>query len=90
MADERILYPCYFNTALERRQGRKVLRKDGAKVPSLTEIERALKKLGMRFRVEDKHHPAHWMRKEGRVVVEWKEAKAALIRKVAHQLGGRK
>ncbi|OPY37031.1 MAG: Signal recognition particle 19 kDa protein [Methanoregula sp. PtaU1.Bin051] len=90
MADECILYPCYFNAALDRRQGRKVPRKEGAKGPSLQELERALKKLNLRFRAEDKHHPAHWMRHEGRVVVEWKAGKEALIRKVARQMGGRK
>lgn len=90
MADECILYPCYFNAALERRQGRKVPRREGAKGPSLPDMERALKKLGIRFRIETKHHPAHWMRHEGRLVVEWKEKKAALIRKMAKQMGGRK
>ncbi len=90
MADECILYPCYFNAALERRLGRKVPRQMGAKGPSLSDIERVLKRLGIRFRAEDKHHPAHWMRREGRVVAEWKEAKEVLIRKVAKQMGGRR
>ncbi len=90
MADECILYPCYFNSALERRQGRKVPQRDGAKGPSLHDIERALKRLGIPCRAEDKHHPAHWMRHEGRVVVAWKETKGALIRKVARQMGGKR
>ena len=90
MADECILYPCYFNASLELRHGRKVPRKEGAKVPSLSVMERALKRLWIRYRAEDKHHPAHWMRREGRVVVEWKKEKRALIRKVAQQMGGGK
>jgi signal recognition particle subunit SRP19 len=90
MADECILYPCYFNAALERRQGRKVPRREGAKGPSLPDVERALKRLGIRFRTEDKHHPAHWMRHEGRVIAEWKERKEALVKKVARQLGGKR
>jgi len=90
MADECILYPCYFNAALLRRQGRRVPRQAGAKGPSLSEIERALKRIGIRFRSEDKHHSAHWMRREGRVVVEWTQAKEALIKKVAKQMGGRR
>jgi signal recognition particle subunit SRP19 len=36
--------------------------------------------------VEDKHHPAHWARREGRIVAEWTERKEALIRKVAQKL----
>jgi signal recognition particle subunit SRP19 len=90
MADECILYPCYFNAALKRRQGRRVSRENGAKAPSLSEIERALKRTGLTFSAEDQHHPAHWERHEGRVVVEWKKGKAALIRKVAQQLGGKR
>jgi signal recognition particle subunit SRP19 len=86
MADESVLYPCYFNAALDRRRGRRVPRQMGAKGPSLADIERALKKLGIRFRTEDHHHPAHWMRREGRVIVEWKQAKEALIKKVARQM----
>lgn len=88
MADECILYPCYFNAALKRSEGRRVPRQSTAKSPSLSDLERALKRSGIRFRAEDRHHPAHWTRHEGRVVVEWQEGKEALIKKVARQLGG--
>jgi signal recognition particle subunit SRP19 len=90
MADECILYPCYFNAALNRSQGRRVSRQSGAKAPSLAELERALKRSGLKFSAEDHHHPAHWERHEGRVVVEWKKGKGALIKKVAQQLGGKR
>lgn len=90
MADECILYPCYFNAALNRSQGRRVSRQSGAKAPSLAEIERALKRSGLKFSAEDHHHPAHWERHEGRVVVEWKKGKGALIKKVAQQMEGKR
>lgn len=90
MADECILYPCYFNAALNRRQGRRVPRQNAAKAPSLAELERVLKRSGIKFHAEGHHHPAHWERHEGRVVVEWKKSKEALIKKVAQQLGGRR
>ncbi len=89
-AGERILYPCYFNAAYPRALGRKVPRSLAVKGPVLADLERALKRSGITFRVEDKHHPAHWARKEGRVIVEWKESKEALIRKVAQKLEVRK
>jgi signal recognition particle subunit SRP19 len=38
------------------------------------------------FRIEEHHHPAHWMRREGRIVAEWHEGKEALIKKVAQRL----
>jgi signal recognition particle subunit SRP19 len=90
MADQCILYPCYFNTALKRSEGRRVPRQSGAKGPSLSDLERALKRAGIRFRSENHNHPSHWARHEGRVIVEWKEGKEALIKKVARHLGGRK
>jgi signal recognition particle subunit SRP19 len=89
-AGECILYPCYFNAAYSRAEGRRVPRSLGVKGPVLTDIERALKKAGVPFRVEEHHHPAHWTRREGRVVAEWKEKKGVLIKKIAQKLEARK
>ena len=87
---ERILYPCYFNASYSRAEGRRVPRNLGVKAPVLADIERVLTRLGIIFRAEEKHHPEHWIRREGRVVVEWTESKEILIRKVAQRLGARK
>ncbi len=89
-AGECILYPCYFNAAYSRAEGRRVPRSLGVKAPVLTDLERALKKAGIAFRVEDKHHPAYWARREGRLIVVWKEKKELLIRKVAQKMESRK
>ncbi len=83
---ECILYPCYFNTAYSRRQGRRVSRNRGVKAPVIGDLERALKRVGVAFRIEDHHHPSHWTRREGRIVAEWQEGKEALIKKVAQRL----
>jgi signal recognition particle subunit SRP19 len=56
----------------------------------ITDLERALKRAGVPFRVEEHHHPAHWARREGRIVAEWTEGKEALIKKVAQKLEARK
>jgi signal recognition particle subunit SRP19 len=58
----------------------------GVKAPVINDLERALKRAGVTFRIEDHHHPAHWIRREGRIVAEWKEKKEALIKKVAQRL----
>jgi len=87
---ECILYPCYFNAGCSRAEGRRVRKETGVKAPVLTDLERALKKAGVKFRVEDRHHPAHWARREGRVVAEWTGGKEELIRKVAQKLEARK
>ena len=89
-AGECILYPCYFNAAYSRALGRRVPRNLAIKGPVLTDLERALKKAGVPFRVEEHHHPAHWARHEGRIVAEWTDTKEALIRKVAQKLEVRK
>ena len=87
---ECILYPCYFNAGYSRCEGRRVPRSLGAKAPVLTDIERALRRVGVKYRVEEHHHPAHWVRREGRIIAEWKESKETLIRKVAQRLEVRK
>jgi signal recognition particle subunit SRP19 len=87
---ERILYPCYFNAAYSREEGRRVPRNLGAKAPVITDLERALERIGVKFRVEELHHPAHWARREGRIVAEWTGGKEALIKKVAQKLAVRK
>ena len=83
---ECILYPCYFNASLSRSEGRRVPRTLGAKGPVINDIERALKRANVKFRVEEHHHPAHWMRHEGRIIAEWHEKKESLIKKVAQKL----
>jgi signal recognition particle subunit SRP19 len=83
---ECILYPCYFNAAYSRREGRRVSRSHAAKAPVIGDLERALKRAGVTFRIENNHHPAHWMRHEGRIVAAWQESKGALIKKVAQRL----
>jgi signal recognition particle subunit SRP19 len=52
----------------------------------VSDLERALKRAGIPFRIEEHHHPAHWMRRECRIVAEWHDGKEALIRKVAQRL----
>jgi signal recognition particle subunit SRP19 len=87
---ECILYPCYFNVAYSRAEGRKVPRSLGSKGPVLTDIERALKRVGVSYRIEENHHPAHWARREGRIVADWNESKTSLLKKVAQKLEVRK
>jgi signal recognition particle subunit SRP19 len=87
---ECILYPCYFNAGYSRDEGRRVPRSLASKAPVLADLERALKRLGVKYRVEEHHHPAHWARREGRIIADWTTGKEALIRKVAQKLESRK
>lgn len=71
-------------------EGRRIRNSLAVKAPVITDLERALKRAGVKYRVEDHHHPAHCTRREGRVVAEWTERKEALIKKVAQKMEVRK
>ena len=86
LSGERILYPCYFDAALERSSGRRVPRTLAVKGPTLQDLERALKRERLTFRAEEKNHPAHWPKREGRLIVAWEGSKEALLRRVAKGL----
>jgi len=86
MKGERILYPCYFNAALKRNEGRRVALSSAVRDPTLMDLERAVKRTGLVLRVEQKHYPSRWWLKEGRVHVQWSESKEQLLKKVAAHL----
>ncbi|MDD1719089.1 MAG: signal recognition particle protein Srp19 [Methanoregulaceae archaeon] len=90
MKGERILYPCYFNSSLSRQEGRKVPSSRGMKNPTLPDLEHALKRNGIIFRTEQKEHPSHWWRHEGRIVVKWDMSKTELLKRVAARLEGKR
>jgi len=87
---ECILYPCYFNAAYSRAEGRRVPRSLAVKGPGAGDLERALKRLGIACEAQEQQHPAHWARHEGRVIATWTGKKEALIKKVARAMEVRK
>ncbi|MDH7594091.1 MAG: signal recognition particle subunit SRP19/SEC65 family protein [Methanomicrobiales archaeon] len=80
---ELIVYPCYFEAGLVRAKGRRVPVALAVHSPTLSDIEKALKRLKIEYRVDAKHHPAHWEKKGGRLVVLFSGRKTELIRKIA-------
>lgn len=86
MKGERILYPCYFNAALKRNEGRRIAISTAVRDPTLADLERALKRSRLRFRIEQKQYPSRWSVREGRIHVEWGESKEKLLKKVASNL----
>ncbi|WFN33789.1 signal recognition particle subunit SRP19/SEC65 family protein [Methanogenium sp. S4BF] len=84
MNPERTLYPCYFDSALTRRQGRRVPREMAREAPQIRAIHKAAKRAGLSARIDEgTAHPAHWQKKDGRVIVEWKGSKEELMKKIA-------
>ena len=90
MKGECILYPSYFNSILRRDQGRKVPLSRAVKNPGITDLEKAAKKLGLKYRIEHKHHPAHWNRHEGRLVVVYTSGKGKLLTRIAGAMEAKK
>jgi len=90
MDSELILYPCYFDSALRRTEGRRVPLSLAVEHPSITGIRKALERLGVTSATEAASHPGHWLQREGRVRVGYQGTKAELLRKVASQLSGGK
>jgi signal recognition particle subunit SRP19 len=86
LSGERVLYPCYFDSTLDRSSGRRVPSGLAVKGPTLQDLERALKREQIRFRAEEKHHPARWHLREGRLIVAWQGSKEELLRRVAKSL----
>ncbi|WP_319642888.1 signal recognition particle subunit SRP19/SEC65 family protein [Methanovulcanius yangii] len=87
MDPQRILYPCYFDQSLTRSGGRRVPAAMAQENPTAKAIHKAAKRLGLSARIEEAaSHPGRWLKKEGRVIVEWKGSKEELIRRVAAKI----
>ena len=78
------LWPQYLNKNLSLSQGRKLALEDAVKDPSLNEIEKALKRLGLKYDIDrESAYPGKWYEKSGRVLVEWDKTKLELIREIS-------
>lgn len=78
------IWPQYMNKNLSLSQGRKISKEDAVSDPTLSEIERALKRLGFTYTVDkNRAYPGKWYEKSGRVLVEYDKSKLELIREVS-------
>ena len=78
------IWPQYLNKNLSLSQGRKIALEDAVKDPSLNEIEKALKRLGLKYDIDrESAYPGKWYEKSGRVLVEWDNTKLELIREIS-------
>lgn len=81
-----IIYPAYLDASKSRQEGRRVPRSITVKRPTISEIERALKSLGLKYQLEkDKSYPKCWW-EEGRFLVEKIMPKQKLLKILAKEL----
>ncbi len=85
--DKAIIWPIYFDQNKTRKEGRRVPKNQAVQSPKITEIEQAVMKLGLKNEVNlDAHFPKNPWAKTGMLLVEKREAKEAIIKKIAKQL----
>ncbi len=85
--DKAIIWPIYFDASKTRRKGRRVPKNLAVQSPKIDEVKEAADKLGLKNEVNlEAHFPkTHWA-KTGMLLVEKKEAKEKIIKKIAKQL----
>ena len=81
------IWPQYINKNLTLNEGRKISKEDAVKDPTLSDIERAAKRLGLKYSVQkDVAYPGKWYEKSGRLLVEWEGRKLELLREVSAEI----
>ena len=78
------IWPQYLDKKLSLSEGRKVSMEYAVADPSISEIERALKRLGLQYTTDkERSYPGKWYEKSGRALVEWEGTKLELIKEVS-------
>jgi len=82
-----IVYPEYFDSQMTRH--RRISKALAFQNPNAEDIAKIARSLGYKASVEQKHHPALWYRRRGRVVIEVEgEKKSSVIKKIAEARRG--
>ncbi|WP_295608943.1 signal recognition particle subunit SRP19/SEC65 family protein [uncultured Methanobrevibacter sp.] len=81
------IWPQYLDKNLSLSEGRKVSKELAVAEPTLTDIERALKRLGLKYTMDkERAYPGKWYEKSGRILVEWEGTKLELLKEVSLKL----
>ena len=81
------IWPQYLDKNLSLSEGRKVSKELAVAEPSISDIERALKRLGLQYTIDkERAYPGKWYEKSGRILVEWQGTKLELLKEVSLKL----
>jgi signal recognition particle subunit SRP19 len=85
--EKAIIWPVYFDQNKTRKEGRRIPKNQAVQQPKIFEIKEAADRLGIQNEINlEAHYPKmHWA-KTGMLIVEKREAKEAIIQKLAKQL----
>ena len=84
--DRHVLWLDYFDSALKRRQGRRVPLNSATREPTLSELGEACRRLGLEPQPQAARYPSATSRESGYVSVPKSTPKQALLLKVAREL----
>jgi len=85
--EKAIIWPAYFDQAKSRNDGRRVPKNSAVPSPKIDEVTEAVRRLGLEHevRLEMGYPKTPWL-KTGMLLVEKKEPKEQIIKKIAKQL----
>ncbi|UCF13306.1 MAG: hypothetical protein JSW06_03360 [Thermoplasmatales archaeon] len=83
-----VIWPIYFDKSFSRLKGRKISKKYAIEKPSIEDISKAAKSLGLNPVLEKSFsHPSRHFKKEGRILVDKKDTKSKLLVQIANRIG---
>ncbi len=78
-----VIWPPYIDKTKSRSEGRIISRRTSVESPTINEINKAAKKLGLNPEVEaDKAYPRNWWENTGRVLIDDTGPKTHLARRI--------
>jgi len=85
--DKYVVYPIYFDKSVSRLNGRKVAKKHAVDKPTIENISKAAKSLGLNpvLEKDSSHSSRHW-KKEGRILVDKKSTKSKLLVQISKRI----
>jgi len=85
--DKYVIWPIYFDKSVSRLDGRKVSKKHAVEKPTVENISKAAKSLGLNPVLEkETTYPSRPWKKNGRVLVDKKDSKSKLLLQIANRL----
>ena len=85
--EKYVVYPIYFDKSVSRLSGRKVSKKNAVDKPTIENISKAAKSLGLNPVLEkETAHPSRNWKKEGRILVDKKDTKNKILTQIAKRM----
>jgi signal recognition particle subunit SRP19 len=82
-----VIYPLYFDRTISRTKGRKIAKRYAIEKPSLENLAKAAKSLGLPVILEkDKSHSSTPWKRDGRILIEKKSSKTKLLLQLSNRL----